>query len=89
MRSRWAHRLVLSHYGLLFIDKFSSEKATKVLTEEVIVSHSDVSGGLEGLLYEFGGLLLVELGHMRARDFFIAEVEFIQVLRSFNLFKLP
>jgi hypothetical protein len=62
-----------------------SEKSTKILTENG--SRSVVSGRLEGLLYEFGGLLFGEFRLVRPRDVFVTEFVVLEILRLFNLFK--
>ena len=62
----------------------SSEKYMKVLTEKA--SRSVVSGRLDGLLYEFGGLLFGEFRLVRPRNVFITEFVVLEILRLFNLF---
>jgi len=84
VRNRLAHMLGFSSYR--FDTYISSEKSLKVLTEH-IRSRSVVSGRLTGLLYEFGGLLLVEIRHTNAKHFFVTVFIILQVFRSFNLFK--
>lgn len=56
----------------------------KILTEKA--SRSVVSGRLDGLLYEFGGLLFGEFRLVRPRNVFVTEFVILEILRLFNLF---